>query len=701
MDAAAGALARVHARYGLDLTRQMPGESSEAFGARYSGAAPTATASSRRTSQLGCALLVANPTAGGGGRGGWRAQVAERLAADGVEVARHPTRSLEDARLAACEAAGEVDAVVAMGGDGTVGACAAGLADAGPESPVGRASGRRWRWCRPVGGTTPPAAWACLPATRWPRPGCCGGCGGGPDLATVAGRAYVNVAGAGFDSEVNRVANQRLGWAGNRPRYIGAVLAQLVVGRPPGSGWSWTAASWPSGAGWWRWPTAPATAAACGSPPGQPGRRPARRGRDRRHRQARVPADLPQGVLRPPRRAPAVAVHRAARVELEADRPLAVYADGEPAGTLPATFEVRPAAITVLAADPAPGSRQATDLGLPSLSVTWENARSTRLPVGRPHRGRSGCAVPVSSPWLCWWPWWPRSCPRPGGRRPTGAPACDPVRTPVELAGQVPTAEQVIGFPLGERDVTVAESDAYLQAVAEASLGGGRHRRHLLAGPAPALRHRRPPRQRHPGRPGPHPPPDRPAARPPHPGQGGRPPGQDHPGHPLGGRQRPRRRGERHRRRPAGPVRAGRPPRLRRRPDPRQRHRGPAADPEPRRPRGRHPPQRLRLRPEPRLVRPHPARDRRQAPAAAPLPAGAVHRRPRDEPQTFFFPPNADPIYHEITDESVDWINNLYGAAMADEFTRQGIPFFNRDVYDLFYMGYGDTVPPPGSSPPA
>ena len=39
MDAAAGTLARLHARYGLDLTRQMPGESTEAFGARYSGAA--------------------------------------------------------------------------------------------------------------------------------------------------------------------------------------------------------------------------------------------------------------------------------------------------------------------------------------------------------------------------------------------------------------------------------------------------------------------------------------------------------------------------------------------------------------------------------------------------------------------------------------------------------------------------------------
>lgn len=64
--------------------------------------------------------------------------------------------------------------------------------------------------------------------------------------------------------------------------------------------------------------------------------------------------------------------------------------------------------------------------------------------------------------------------------------------------------------------------------------------------------------------------------------------------------------------------------------------------------------------------------------------------------ETYFFPPNADPIYHEITDESVDWINNTYGAAMAAEFERQGIPYFNRDIYDLFYMGYGDTVPSTG-----
>ncbi|MPZ97527.1 MAG: carboxypeptidase, partial [Propionibacteriales bacterium] len=45
----------------------------------------------------------------------------------------------------------------------------------------------------------------------------------------------------------------------------------------------------------------------------------------------------------------------------------------------------------------------------------------------------------------------------------------------------------------------------------------------------------------------------------------------------------------------------------------------------------------------------------------------------------FFFPPNADPVYHDIPDRSIDWINDLYGAAMAAEFDRREIPFFNYD----------------------
>lgn len=53
----------------------------------------------------------------------------------------------------------------------------------------------------------------------------------------------------------------------------------------------------------------------------------------------------------------------------------------------------------------------------------------------------------------------------------------------------------------------------------------------------------------------------------------------------------------------------------------------------------------------------------------------------------YFFPPNADPYYHEVSNASVGYLNDLYGPAMAAEFTRQGIPFFTSATFDLFYAG--------------
>ncbi|GLW35870.1 M14 family zinc carboxypeptidase [Actinoplanes regularis] len=69
----------------------------------------------------------------------------------------------------------------------------------------------------------------------------------------------------------------------------------------------------------------------------------------------------------------------------------------------------------------------------------------------------------------------------------------------------------------------------------------------------------------------------------------------------------------------------------------------------------------------------------------------------------YFFPPNADPIHHEIADAPVDWINRIgaankagfgYNGACTDTVTTEC--YFNYDTYDLFYMGYGDTVPATG-----
>jgi len=47
---------------------------------------------------------------------------------------------------------------------------------------------------------------------------------------------------------------------------------------------------------------------------------------------------------------PAVTMLKASEVTVAADRPLSILGDGETIGSLPATFRIRPAALTVVAA---------------------------------------------------------------------------------------------------------------------------------------------------------------------------------------------------------------------------------------------------------------------------------------------------------------------------------------------------------------
>ncbi len=62
----------------------------------------------------------------------------------------------------------------------------------------------------------------------------------------------------------------------------------------------------------------------------------------------------------------------------------------------------------------------------------------------------------------------------------------------------------------------------------------------------------------------------------------------------------------------------------------------------------------------------------------------------------YFFPPNADPIYHEIPEVANDWINGLYSPAIVDQFQAEGIKFFHGAPYDFFAVVFGDTVPATG-----
>ena len=296
------------------------------------------------------AVLIHNPAAGGGRSVRLLPGVLERLRSVGVRLEVHRTTSLDDARQAARKAATTVDAVLAMGGDGTVGACAAGLA----EVPAATAA----LGVIPAGGGNDAARNLGLPfgdplttATLLPSLGA-----RRADLVRVGERYVLNAAGAGFDAEVSRRANRGLSRTPGRLRYVGAVLAELAVGRPAGfrlrldgrvidtSAWLVAVANSQSYGGGMR--IAPAAllddalldVVVIGGELSKPG----------------FLAAFPKVFTGRHLEHPAVRVHRAARVELEADRPLGVHADGEPAGDLPATFQVAPAAIAVLAADGAP-----------------------------------------------------------------------------------------------------------------------------------------------------------------------------------------------------------------------------------------------------------------------------------------------------------------------------------------------------------
>jgi hypothetical protein len=59
---------------------------------------------------------------------------------------------------------------------------------------------------------------------------------------------------------------------------------------------------------------------------------------------------------------------------------------------------------------------------------------------------------------------------------------------------------------------------------------------------------------------------------------------------------------------------------------------------------------------------------------------------------TYFFPPDAKPINAHLPQEVEQWLD-VFGKANAGEFSKRGWPFFVAEFYDLFYPGYGDSWP--------
>jgi YegS/Rv2252/BmrU family lipid kinase len=175
------------------------------------------------------ACLIVNPSAGGGRARRVAPEVMDELAALEVDARRCDTRDLPHARELAVAAARRGELVLALSGDGMVGAIADALRVV-PDAVLGVLPGGRGNDLARV-----------LGIPRDPRAACRAIMAGdvrpmdlGEALpADAEPRAFVGIASVGFDSIANRLANEAPAWLGGFV-YLYGGLRTLV---------SWRAAS--------------------------------------------------------------------------------------------------------------------------------------------------------------------------------------------------------------------------------------------------------------------------------------------------------------------------------------------------------------------------------------------------------------------------------------------------------------------------
>lgn len=314
------------------------------------------------------ATLIVNPTAGGGRVAAVVRQVEARLNERQAPFRTVATRDAEHARTATREALERGELPVAIGGDGMLGLVAGAAADV-PEATIGVIpAGRGNDFVRGLELPTDPVAATDVLLDGTPISIDTG-------LATDAAGArcgFLSIASCGFDSEANRIANEapsRLGGAA----YLWGVFGALVGLRPATfqlrldgeqiahHGVTVAIANAGTYGGGMR--MAPDASVVDGRFDvvliGHGGRDPERCDwRDR----LRLVRFLPQIFRGAHVSSELVEVRRASEVLLDADRPFAVYADGDPIGALPLTLTTRPASLRLLV----PVGHHSTPLRMPA-----------------------------------------------------------------------------------------------------------------------------------------------------------------------------------------------------------------------------------------------------------------------------------------------------------------------------------------------
>jgi YegS/Rv2252/BmrU family lipid kinase len=288
-------------------------------------------------------LLLVNPTAGGGRSRRLLPRVTRALDADSIAHRLVLTESIEHGVEAARAAAGDGEAVAVMSGDGLIGQVGGALAGTGATMGV-IPGGRGNDLARVLGIPLEIEAAVDLLASGEPRE---------IDVAEANGRPFLSIASCGFDSEANRLANEAQRVPG-RLVYVYAALRALAAWRPANfdlvldgaprrvSGYTAAVANGRAyGGGMLLAPGAElddglldvVTVADVGK--------------------LRFLANLPKVFKGRHTDNDEVEVHRAAEVTVEADRPFAVYGDGDHLTDLPATFRVLRRALRVIAPPPA------------------------------------------------------------------------------------------------------------------------------------------------------------------------------------------------------------------------------------------------------------------------------------------------------------------------------------------------------------
>ncbi|HEX5307827.1 MAG TPA: diacylglycerol kinase family protein [Solirubrobacteraceae bacterium] len=287
-------------------------------------------------------LLLVNPAAGGGRAGRLLPGVLGRLRELGVDVRSELTRDLEHARELARAGALAGEIVACLSGDGMIGAVADCLREL-PESTLGVLPGGRGNdFARVLGIPNGPLE-ACETIVS--------GVARRVDLGEVEGRAFVGIASVGFDSEANRIANQAPSRLGNLVYLYGALRAL--------AGWKpvrFAVELEPQGR---RYEFTGYTVGACNSQSYGGGMRAAPSALlDDGELDVVVLEDvsklrfltrlLPKVFSGSHLQEDCVKSFRASEVRISADRPLTLYADGDPIAELPARVRTLPGAVSVL-----------------------------------------------------------------------------------------------------------------------------------------------------------------------------------------------------------------------------------------------------------------------------------------------------------------------------------------------------------------